>query len=194
VEEAVSYGVGHRVRIEILAALHEGTASAAELSRILREPLSNLGHHIEQLLKQGSIEVADTRRVGNVTQYIYCTVELPEFTSEEFDALSDDEKQATLAVVLQASTAEAMASLWAGKLVGDPRVMLAWNRINLDRRGRDELAQEQDRSWLRIKEIEAESANRRAESGETGTTYVVTSYGYERSRTEAPAPIQPEKH
>jgi DNA-binding transcriptional ArsR family regulator len=193
VEEAVSYGVGHRIRIEILAALHEGPASAADLSRTLREPLGNLGHHIEQLLKQGSIEVADTRQVGNVTQNVYCAVELPEY-SEEFDALSDGEKQATLAVVLQASTAEAMASLWAGKLVGDQRVMLAWNRINLDERGRDDLAHEQDRSWLRIKEIEAESANRRAESGEAGTTYVVTSYGYERSRTEAPEPVPPEKH
>lgn len=52
------------------------------------------------------------------------------------------------------------------------------------RRGRRDLADEQDRSWLRIREIEAESANRRAESGEVGTSYVVTSFGFQRSRPE----------
>jgi DNA-binding transcriptional ArsR family regulator len=190
VEQAVSYSVGHRFRIEILAALHEGAATAAELSRVLRVPLSNLGHHIEQLRKQGSIEVVDTRQVGNVTQNVYCAVKLPEYTSEEFEEMDENERQATLAIILQASMAEALASLWAGKLVSDPRVMLAWNRINLDAEGREELAQEQDGSWLRIKDIEARSANRKATSGEQGKTYVVTSFGYERSRSEAPTPIK----
>jgi hypothetical protein len=71
--------------------------------------------------------------------------------------------------------------------------MLAWNRVNLDDQGRADLADEQDRSWLRIKEIEAESANRRADSGDSGTTYVVTSFGYQRSRTQAPAPVKAEE-
>lgn len=190
IEQAVSYAVGHRVRIEALAALHEGPASKSELARIIHQPLSNMGHHISELLASGSIEVSETRQVGNVTQNVYCMVELPEYTSEEFAAMTDEEKQATLGVILQASLAEAMAALWAGKLVEDSQVMLAWNRVNLDGQGRDDLAAEQDRSWLRIKEIEAESANRRAESGDPGTTYVVTSYGYKRSRTEAPAPFK----
>lgn len=190
VPEAISYACGHRIRIEILAALHEGPATTSELARIIREPLSNMGHHIAALLACGSIEVVGTRKAGNVTQFIYCMVELPEYTSEEFAAMTDEEKQATLGVVLQASMAEALAALWAGKLVADPLVMLAWNRVNLDDRGRADLAAEQDRSWLRIKEIEAEAANRRAESGEAGTTYVVSSFGYQRSRTEAPAPLK----
>lgn len=194
VGEAVSYAVGHRIRIEVLAALHEGPASTAELARIVHQPLSNMGHHIEELLASGSIEVSGRRQAGNVTQNVYCMVELPEYTSEEFAAMSDDGKQATLGLVLQASMAEALASLWAGKLVEDPQVMLAWNRVNLDDQGRADLATEQDRSWLRIKEIEAESANRRAESGDPGTTYVVTSFGYRRSRTEAPTPVNPAKH
>lgn len=191
--QVVAYGVGHRIRIEILAALHEGSATTAKLSEVLREPIGNLTHHIEQLLKQGSIEVADTRQVGNVTQNVYCAISLPEYTSDEFEGLAEDEQEATLAVILQASMAEALASLWAGKLVGDPLVMFAWNRINLDDEGRRDLHEEQDRSWLRIKEIEAESANRISRSGEVGTTFVVTSFGYERSRTEAPEPLPPGK-
>lgn len=193
VGEAISYAVGHRIRIEVLAALHEGPATTAELARIVHQPLSNMGHHIEELLACGSIEIAGTRMAGNVTQNVYCMVKLPEYTSEEFAAMTDDEKQAVLGLILQASMAEALASLWSGKLVEDPLVMLAWNRVNLDSQGRKDVAQEQDRSWLRIKEIEAESTNRRAASGESGTTYVVTSFGYQRSRTEAPPPVKTEK-
>jgi hypothetical protein len=115
-------------------------------------------------------------------------VELPFYSDDDIAAMTPDERQALAGIILQAATAEALASLWAGKLHGDPRVMLAWNRINLDEQGRDDLADEQERSWGRMMEIEVESANRRAESGEPATTYVVTSLGYERSRTSAPPP------
>lgn len=190
VEEAVSYALAHRIRIELLAALHEGPASKTQLALMIRQPLSNIGHHIEELQSSGSIEVARTEQVRNVSQNFYRVTELPTYSSEEFAALSEAKRQVTLGLVLQASMAEALASFWAGKLSGDPLVMLAWNRITLDEQGREDLAAEQERSWARIIEIEAESANRRAKSGEAGKTYVVTSFGYERSRTSAPEPLR----
>jgi DNA-binding transcriptional ArsR family regulator len=193
VEEAVSYAVGHRVRIEVLAALHEGPASAKELAKIVRQPLSNVGHHIEELLASGSIEIARTAKVGNINQNFYCMVKLPYFSDQDIEGMTEDERQVLASIVLQSVAAEALASLWAGKMHSDPRVMLAWNRIRLDRQGRDDLADEQVRSWERMMEIEAEATNRRAESGELGTTYVITSLGYERSRTEAPVPLDAEK-
>lgn len=189
VEDTVSYAIGHRIRIEILAALHEGPESADGLAKIVRRRLSTVTHHIEELLKDGSIEIARSERVGNLVQHYYIVVELPEYSDEEIAEMTPDERQALAALILQASMAEALASLWAGKLNSDPRVFLAWNRYNLDRQGRDDLADEQLRSWRRVKEIEAESTNRRAETGELGVTYVVTSLGFERSRTSAPDPL-----
>lgn len=188
-EDAVSYAVGHRIRIEILAALHEGPESPDGLAKIVRRPLSTVTHHIEELLKDGSIEIARTKQVGNLAQHFYCVVRLPEFSDEEIAAMTLEERQALAGLILQASMAEALASLWAGRLRSDPRVMLAWNRINLDKQGREDLADEQCRSWNRMKEIETEATNRRAESGENGVTYVITSFGYERSRTSAPDPL-----
>jgi DNA-binding transcriptional ArsR family regulator len=189
VEEAVSYGVGHRVRIEVQAALHEGPASANGLAKILRQPLSTVTHHVGELLRDGSIEIAHTEQVGNVTQNFYCVVKLPFYSDEDWAAMTAEERQVTSALILQASMAEALASLWAGKFHGDPHVMVAWNRIHLDEQGRKDLADEQGRSWERMKEIEAEAATRRAESGEPGVTYVITSLGFERSRTGAPPPM-----
>lgn len=122
-------------------------------------------------------------------QHFYCVVELPYYSDEDIAAMTPDERQALAGLILQSSMAEALASLWAGKLHSDPRVMLAWNRLNLDKQGREDLSDEQTQSWSRIREIEAESANRRAETGESGLTYVVTYLGYERSRTSAPDPL-----
>lgn len=193
IEEAVSYAVGHRVRIEVLAALHEGPSSAKDLAKIVRQPLSTVTHHVEELLASGSIEIARTEQVGNINQNFYCVVKLPFYSDEDWAAMTSEQRQVTSALILQAATTEAFASLWAGKLHSDPHIMIAWNRINLDLQAREDLAEEQARSWERIKEIEAESANRRARSGEPPVTYVVTSLGYERSRSSAPAPVDRRK-
>lgn len=189
VEEAVSYSLGNRIRIEIRAALHEGPATASRLAKIVREPPSTVDHHIKEMLKDGSIDIAKTVKVGNLDQHYYCVVRLPYFSDEDVAAMTPDERQGLAGLILQASMAEALASLWAGKLHSDPRAMLAWNRINLDKQGREELADEDAESWHRKHEIEARSANRRAETGEPGVTYVITSLSYERSRTSAPDPL-----
>jgi len=186
VEKSVSYSLGHRIRIEIQAALHEGPATAAQLAKMVGEPLSAVKHHIKEMLKDGTIEIAKTVKVGNLDRHYYSVVKLSYFSDGDAAAMSEAERQTLCAITVQAAMAEVLASLWAGKLANDPRVMLAWNRINLDRQGRDELADEELRSWCRKHEIEAKSANRRAKTGEPGVTYVITSFSYERSRTSAP--------
>jgi DNA-binding transcriptional ArsR family regulator len=190
VEEAVSHSVGHRMRIEVLAALHEGPATASELAKIVHQPLSLLTYHIDELLKSGAIEIAYTQMIGSIEQNVYCVVRLPFFTDDDWEKMTPQERQVTSAVVLQAAMAEALASLWAGKFHSDPRVMVAWNRIVLDKQGRDDLADEQARSWRRIEEIETEATARLTDAGESGQAYVVTSFGYERSRNSAPPPLE----
>lgn len=188
VEDAVSYAVGHRTRLEIVAALHEGPASADGLARIVGKPLSTVTHHIEELLKDGLIGIAKTEKVGNLIQTYYRVIKLSEFSKEEVAAMTPAERHALFALVVQSTTTEAMCSLWAGKMIDDPRIFLAWNRINLSKQGREDLADEQVRSWERMREIECEDANRRAETGDQGVTYIISSFGFERSRTTASAP------
>jgi hypothetical protein len=181
--------VGHGIQIEVLAALHEGPASANDLSQIIRQPVEEITRQLEELLGSGSIEIARTEQMGTLSQSFYRVVRLPFFSDKDWAVMAAEERRVTSELILQASMAEALASLWAGKLHRDPRVMLAWNRISLDAQGREDLADEQGRSWERMKEIEAEAASRRIVSGEPSVTYVITSLGYERGRTSAPAPI-----
>jgi DNA-binding transcriptional ArsR family regulator len=182
VEEAVSYAVGHRIRVEILAALNERVASANELASLVHAPLSTVTHHVEELLKAGSIEVAKTERVRNINQNFYRAVELPFFSDEQMAALPPEARQEIYGVILQAVMAEALAAFWAGKITTDPRAWLSWRWFNVDAQGRQDIAEEQARSWERMREIETESTARRAESGEEAVSIIVSSLGHERFR------------
>lgn len=186
-EEAVSYAVGHRVRIEILSILNEGTYSPDQLARMLRQPLGKVTHHIRELLDSRSIEVARVESVQNrnVSQKFYCAVKTPFVSDEEVSSMTRVERQELYAAALQASMAEGLASLWAGKFADDPRSWIAWCWFNVDAQGRVEIADELAASWERLVDIEAQSASRRAESGEDAVSILVNTLGYERSRTAA---------
>jgi len=190
VEEAVSYGVGHRIRIEILGLLNEGTYSASDLARLIHQPLTTIGHHVKELVNSGCIELARIEKVRNTDQHFYRAAALPFVTDEEAEALPPEVKQEYAALILQAIMAEGLGSLWAGKMNNDPTVRMMWRWYNLDAEGRQELADEQRESWERIMDIEAKSTNRRTESGEAPVTMIVASMGFQRSRpvgTTAPA-------
>lgn len=181
-EEAVAYSVAHRIRIEILCVLNAGTYSASELAELVCLPLTTISHHIKEMLKSGSIELARIEKVRNADQHFYRAIELPFVTDEEAETLPLEVKQQYAAVILRAIIAEGLGALWAGKLNSDPEVRMMWRWYNLDALGRQELADEQRESWRRIVEIEARSTNRRAESGEEAMTLIAATLGFERSR------------
>jgi DNA-binding transcriptional ArsR family regulator len=189
-EDVVNKSLAHRIRIEIRAALHEGPASTSQLAEILHEKLNVVDYHLKRMRKNGSIDLVRTDRVGNLDQHFYSVINLPHFSEEEFAAMTKPDRQILCAICVQAAIAEAMASLSAGKMAREPGVFLAWDRVVLDEKGRSDLTAEETASWQRKEEIEARSANRRAKSGEPGTTYIITSLGYERVRRFAPDPLK----
>lgn len=189
IEKRVSYTVGHRVRIEVLAALHEESYSASELARIVRQPLSTVTHHIEELLTDGSIEISHTEKVRSVEQNFYRGIKPAYYGDEEIEAMELEERQEIYGVVLEGSTAEALASFWAGKISRDPRTFLSWCWFNVDAVGRAEIADELRESWERVKQIEMRSMGRVATSEEQTTSIVVSSFGYARARN-TPNPPQ----
>ena len=192
VQEAVSYAVGHRIRVEIITALHDlDSASAVELSRIVHQPLSTVTHHLSELLKAGSIHIDRTERVKSVNQHHYRLFNPIFVSDEDMEKLTDEERNEIARVILQSLTAEALASFWADYLPHDPRSFLAWNWFNVDARGRDEIADEQIRSWQRIREIAEQSAARCQESGEEETSVVVAGLSFKRART---APMRENEH
>jgi DNA-binding transcriptional ArsR family regulator len=194
IEEVVSYAVGHRIRIQVLAILNEGIYSPDELAQMIGEPLGKVSHHVNELLDAGSIELAKTEPVRNVTQHFYTAVEMPFYSDEEIATMTPQQRQVTAGLILQAIMAESLAAFWAGKMVDDRRVWLSWRWFNVDAQGREEIATEQAESWERVREIEAKSTNRRAESGEDAASIIVASLGFERERTSPSPPATSRKN
>lgn len=188
IEERVGYALGHRIRVEILTLLNEGVYTADDIAAIIGESRQNVHHHLKELLGGRSIEIARVEKKRNTDLHYYRAVEMPSYSEETLAAMTQEERQATAGLIVQHATAEIMAALAAGKLNNDLSVCLAWRWFNLDKQGREDLADEQLRLWERVQEIEAESTNRRAESGEAATSYIVAEWGFERART---APVPP---
>lgn len=191
IEEVISFAIGHRIRVQILVILDEGVFTPDQIARIIGLPLNRVSHHIKELVDAGSIELAKTERVRNTLQHYYRGVEMPFYSDEEFEAMTDQQRQITLGLALQQIMAETMASFWAGKMVVDPRVWITQRWFNVDAKGRGDIADEQARSWERIREIEAESVNRCAKSGEATQSVIVAQLGFMRERKGPTIPPKP---
>lgn len=183
IEDALNYALGHGVRVDILCYLNESPRSPSELATLLGLPLSKVEHHIKELLASKSIELAHIKEgAGNTKEHFYRAIEIPFFTDEEMWAKPFEVRQEIYGLILQSSVAEALAAFRAGKVSNDPHVCMAWGWFNLDAQGRKDMAAENARSWNRRAEIEAESTDRRAETGEKGVTVIVSLLAHERAR------------
>ncbi len=129
------------------------------------------------LLGGGSIEIAKVEKRRNAELFFYRAVRMAEYSEEDLLAMSPEEREAIIGVAVQLASAEIMTALAAGKLSNDPKVVVAWRWFNLDKQGRRDLADEQVRLWSQVQEIEAESTNRRAESGEEATSFICRRVG-----------------
>lgn len=185
IEEVITYALSHRTRVLVLSLLNEGTYTVAQISEILDIPVEPLAHHIRELADAGSIELARTEEKRNFNQHYYRAVEMPFYSDEEVWAMTPIQRQVSAGLILQNVSAEMLTSFWAGKMRDDPHCWLAWRWFNVDGQGRQDIADEQQRFWDRMQEIEAESTARRLVSGEEATSVIVAELAFERER-EAP--------
>jgi DNA-binding transcriptional ArsR family regulator len=181
IEEVVQYALGHRIRVHLLIVLNDGIHTAAQLAEIIGEPLNNVSNHLRKMLEDGSVEIAKEERKGNVVQYWYRAMEIPYYSQEAAEEMTHLQRQMTAGAIYQSGSAEVMAALYAGKLA-DPRAVVFWHWYNVDQRGRDALEAENRRYLERLREIEVESTNRRATSGEDSTSMLVNLTVFERAR------------
>jgi hydroxypyruvate isomerase len=185
IEEVIQYALGHRIRVHILIALHDGACTAGQLAEIINEPLNNVANHVRKMLDDGSIEIAKEERRGNLVQYWYRAVEVAYYSQEEAEAMTQLQRQMIAGAVYQGGSAEVLAALYAGKLA-DPRTVLYMNWYHLDQQGREELEEETLAYLERVSEIQVSATNRRAESGEEPVSMLVNLAVCERAPRERP--------
>jgi DNA-binding transcriptional ArsR family regulator len=186
IEEVVQYALSHRYRVEILILLNQASYTASELSELTGISMQNVSNHIKRMLVDGSIEVAKIEERRGTNIYWYRAIELPEYSQEEAEALTEVERQTIAGWVVQSGMAETMAALWKGNLA-NPRTILHWSWYTFDAQGRTDLEEENVRHLERVREIECESLNRMVESKEEPTSMIVSLFSFVRAR-KAPRP------
>lgn len=180
----IGHACAHPIRTDILTVLHDGLASPSGLAAQLREPLSNIGHHIKALLAANAIELAHIEPKGSGKVHYYRPLTTSTYYEKELAELTWEEHYELSRIVIQSIIAELLAALRAGNLAGDPLAATAWDRVPLDRQGYKDLSDSTGDFLDRMYEIADESDGRIEKSGESPSTYVGAVMVYKRSRTK----------
>jgi predicted transcriptional regulator len=181
IEEAVQYALAHHTRLEILILLNEAAYTTSEIAELADIGLKHVSNHLLRMLDDGSIEVADKEERRGTMVYWYRAVEVPEYSKEEAESLTEMELQLIAGVIVQSGTAELMAALHNGTLA-TPRSILSWDLYEVDDQGREDIEEESTRYLERLQEIQCDSVNRVAESKEETTSMIVNLGAFRRAR------------
>jgi DNA-binding transcriptional ArsR family regulator len=181
IEEAVQYALAHHTRLEILILLNEAAYTTSEVAELTGIELKHVSNHLLRMLDDGSIEVADREQRRGTMVYWYRAVEVPEYTKEQAEALTEMELQMIAGVIVQSSTAEVMAALHKGTLA-TARSILSWDLYEVDDKGREDIEEESARYLERLKEVQGESVNRVAATKEETTSMIVNIAAFRRAR------------
>lgn len=149
--------------------------------------LSHVAYHFRALDAAGCIEVVRTAQRRGATEHIYRGTAPVEFTSAEFDRMSEEQRQLLSRTSLQALIARADGAMRAGTFDARTNRHLIWMAIELDEQGWEEFAAAQDDCFERVKRIHTESKDRLARSGERAIPATYGALGFE----SPPAPPLP---
>jgi DNA-binding transcriptional ArsR family regulator len=182
IEEAVQYALGHHTRLEILILLNEAAYTTSEVAELTGIELKHVSNHLLRMLEDGSIEVAKKEERRGTMVYWYRALEVPEYSNEQAEALTEGELQLIAGVMVQSGTAELMAALHKGNLAVPQETILSWDLYEVDGQGREDIEDDTARYLERLQEIQCESVNRVAESNEETNSMIVNVAAFRRAR------------
>lgn len=186
VADAIAYAFGHWIRLEALAVLAEGKFSVAEIARIIGISVNRLSGHIRGLYEHGCIEYMGRGTAGNANEHYYRAVMLPHISDEEYRLMLPEERRDPIGLIVQASIAEVLASLRAGKLDDDEKARIIGRCLRVDAQGKIEVQDHVLGLYEQLVDIKVKSAHRLAEAGEIGSTTIVSLSAFERNRLLMP--------
>lgn len=155
----------HPLRVQILRALEERTASPSELADEIGAPLGNVSYHVRQLHALGLIKlVKKTPRRGAIEHHYKALVQPP---------ISDDawagQPNLVRESVVGASIGQLGAAVNAAAAGGGfqrPEAQLVREELALDEKGFKDVAKELNRSLERVAKIREDAAKRLERTGD----------------------------
>jgi DNA-binding transcriptional ArsR family regulator len=179
----------HPLRIQILAALDERTASPSELADELKAPLGNVSYHVRQLAGLGLIKLVKRTPRRGAIEHHYKAVGRPQITDDAWAGTPATVKNAVVGAALgELGTAVTAAASAGGFSRADTH--LTRTQVTVDERGWKDIDKELNASLTRVQKIVDDSAKRLAKAGQDGeqsATVVTMLFGNGDESTDAAA-------
>lgn len=195
VGDAPPWSVANPIRLAALTLLHDRELSPKEIADEIGESPIRVSEQLRLLYDAGCVEfVGRSNPKRGFARTVYRAVTRAHVSDEEYRLLPLEERDDLNGVALQWIVSELIASHRSGTMSEDEDLCLLSTEPNLDARGRRELSQRlqltlegsvdsEEGVSKTVQEIEAESINRMALSGEKGSTVVIALLAFNRERT-----------
>jgi DNA-binding transcriptional ArsR family regulator len=157
----------HPLRIQILAALDERTASPSELADELGAPLGNVSYHVRQLAGLGLIKLVKRTPRRGAIEHHYKAVGRPQITDDAWAGTPATVKDAVVGAALGDLGTAVTAAAAAGGF-SRPDAHLTRTQVTLDERGFRDIDKELNATLTRVQKIADDSAKRLAKVDDDG--------------------------
>jgi len=155
----------HPLRIQILAALDERTASPSELADELKAPLGNVSYHVRQLAALGLIKLVKRTPRRGAIEHHYKAVGRPQITDDAWAGTPATVKDAVVGAALgDVGIAVTAAAAAGGFSRADSH--LTRTQLKLDDRGFKDIDKELNASLKRIEKIADDAGKRLAKAAD----------------------------
>lgn len=158
------------IRLKALVALNERSAAASELAEKLRVDSATMSGHLEKMRAQGLIELVGDPLQGGTAEPRYRALVRALWSNEEWAALSLEERRQLSAWIVQMIVTDSDRALESGSFSARTDSHASRTVSVVDERGWRELTRIQNEALEECFAVQAESAERLAESGEDGVT------------------------
>jgi hypothetical protein len=168
VEQIVAKAFAHPLRVQILIILNERVASPNLLAQELDQSLNLVAYHVRVLEKYDCIELVDTKQRRGATEHFYRATRRQFLTDSEWSRLPESLRPGLSGAMLKALFDDVEEAVSGGTFDELSDRHLSRTPMVVDQRGWDDTAALLGDTLDRILEIQAESSQRLAESGEEG--------------------------
>lgn len=160
--------MSHPLRREVLQHVRDkGERSPVEVSWELGADLNSVSYHVRELAKLGYLERVRTEQVRGAVKNFYVATDQHFLDTDEWEELEPGEKEGMLVDFMQPIVDDFTAAVKAGTLGENADWLIMRTPIHAtDTQGFEEMRDAHRELFERVLEIQRESLERMAESGE----------------------------
>jgi len=180
--------LSHPLRTRILEAVNEQPLSPVEFIRLglagkgwkdEQQVLSSVSYHFRGLDKAGAIELVNTIPRRGASEHVYRGRARVEFTSEEFERMSLEERTSLTKPALQGFIARTESAVATGTFDKHTNRHLSWEAMDLDEQGFAEIDDMLVEAWAKAQAIRSRAADRLAKDPDRRVPTTIGLFSYE---------------